>query len=215
MAQRFLPPGPVADKPVILLKLPGSRKRNAAVVDDCTEELDLAEEAASKKKAKVQGNTNPKSNLKSKEMKKSKPKSKTDIFEEDDEDGDCEPSQTITVHLFIESVISSAPPKSRAKSTSSTTKTLQRGPFFHDTVDGFDTLKRNLAKITPCAIESLIIAKLQWKFETPLGGFRKLLTNEVGYNAMISAVKGKKGDVAVFVYMPPPAKSDVVSDVFH
>jgi len=86
---------------------------------------------------------------------------------------------------------------------SSAVKTLQQGPIFHDTADGFDVLQTTIAKLAPCAVKNLVVSKMQWKFETPLGGLRKLLANDTGYDAMVSALKTKKGDVAVFVYMPP------------
>src|SRR5882762_10062935 len=51
---------------------------------------------------------------------------------------------------------------------------------------------------------------MQWKFETPLGGLHKLLANDMGYNALVSAAKAKKRDIAVFVFMPPPVKVEEV-----
>jgi len=60
------------------------------------------------------------------------------------------------------------------------TKILQRGPIFHDTADSFDVLQSTIAKLAPCAVKSLVMSKMQWKFETPLGGLRKLLANDVG-----------------------------------
>jgi hypothetical protein len=49
---------------------------------------------------------------------------------------------------------------------------------------------------------------MQWKFETPLGGLWKLLANDIRYDAMVSVAKTKKGNVAVFVYMPPPVRAE-------
>ena len=141
-----------------------------------------------------------------------KPKAKTDVFDEEEDD---EPSKQITIHLFIESTVSTTT-KSRSKTAvSSATKTLQRGPIFHDTADSFDVLQTTIAKLAPCAVKNLVVSKIQWKFETPLGGLRKLLTNDIGYNAMVSATKAKKGDVAIFVYMPPLVKVEEVQLILN
>jgi len=138
-----------------------------------------------------------------------KPKAKTNVFNEE-EDDELEPSKQITIHLFIESTMSTTN-KSQSKAVaSSATKTLQRGPIFHDTADSFDVLQTTIAKLAPCAVKNLVISKMWWKFEMPLGGLHKLLANDIGYNAMVSAAKAKKGDVAVFVYMPPPVKVEEV-----
>jgi hypothetical protein len=144
-------------------------------------------------------------------------KRKTDILEISDDEDQVPKDQVpkpITVYLFIES---STPPaasstKSRGKSaTSSSLKTIQRAPFIHNSNEDFSAFCRAIAKNTPCHLDTINTTKLQWRFETPQNGQRKLVTNQIGYEAMISAAKLKKGGAVIFVYMPPPAKPEIVS----
>jgi len=188
---------------VVEAKAKKSHKRKIAPIDD--EEVENIESGTTAKKRKKKEAVK---RVAAKTTTK-KLKSKIDIFDEDEDD---EPSQKITIHLFIESTIPSGPTsKSRSKATaSSAIKTLQRGPIFHDTADNFEVLQATIAKLAPCAVKNLVVSKMQWKFETPLGGLRKLLANDMGYNALLSAAKAKKGDVAVFVFMPPPVKVEEV-----
>ena len=88
--------------------------------------------------------------------------------------------------------------------------TIKRGPFFHETNQSFAAFKKSIGAVTPCNPEMIILNSLVWKFETPMGGPRCPLPNEVGYEAMIGAVREKKGASVIFVYMPPP-KKDLVS----
>jgi hypothetical protein len=51
--------------------------------------------------------------------------------------------------------------------------------------------------------------------EKPQNAPRKLMSNEMGYEALISGVKGdKKPDTVVMIFMPPPAK-DLVCSYFR
>jgi hypothetical protein len=55
---------------------------------------------------------------------------------------------------------------------------------------------------------------MYWKFEKPQNAPHKLMSNEMGYEALISAVKDdKKSDSVVMIFMPPPVK-DLVSVYF-
>jgi hypothetical protein len=173
MAKRFDTISSDREETVVEVNTKRSRKRRPVGIDD-EEEVEVLVAPPKKRKQKGSGKQ---ANVKPTK----KVKSKTDVFQDDEDE---EPSKTISIHLFIESIASA--PKSRSKSAlSSAVKTLQRG-------------------------QNLVVSKMQWKFETPLGGLRKLLANDTGYDAMVSAAKTKKGDVAVFVYMPPPVKAEEV-----
>jgi len=87
--------------------------------------------------------------------------------------------------------------------------TIKKGPFFHHTNESFALFKQRIATGTPCNFKLLVILQLNWKFDKPLGAPCRLMTNDVGYHAMLSSVNEKKGDCVMFVYMPPPEK-DVV-----
>lgn len=168
-----------------------------------------------KRKADQQDELGPKKTKKGKKVL-SKKKTKTDKISDSLEgsDDDAEPSKPITFYLFIES---STPPaagmkKLRGKPDPALSlRTLQRAPFVLDSNTDFETFSRAIAKTTPCQIDAINVLKMQWRFETPLKGQRKLVTNNIGYNIMISAAKAKKGEAVIFIYMPPPPKPDIVS----
>lgn len=47
---------------------------------------------------------------------------------------------------------------------------------------------------TPCNINLLTTEGLTWKFEKPLNVPQRVMANQAGYNAMITAVKAKLSD---------------------
>jgi hypothetical protein len=139
---------------------------------------------------------------------KAKSRPKTAVFESSSEDEDLDPPKKFIVYIDIEG------PKptvttSRSKTPSAPALTIKKGPFFHHTNESFALFKQRIATETPCNVKLLVISQLNWKFDKPLGAPRRLMTNDVGYDAMLSSVNEKKGDCVVFVYMPPPEK-DVV-----
>jgi len=69
--------------------------------------------------------------------------------------------------------------------------------------DSFFAFKENYRRPDSLQSRSSCLAAVTWKFDTPANGVRRLMPNEVGYEAMLTAVKGKKGECVVFVYMPP------------
>ena len=110
-----------------------------------------------------------------------KQKAKPNVFN-DNKDND-KPSKQITIQsLFIESTVSTLKSWSSKAAASAATKTLQQGPIFHNITDKFDVLLATIAKHAPCAIKNLLVLKMQWKFETPLGGLWKLLANDTWWS---------------------------------
>lgn len=157
-----------------------------------------SEEGAPKKKKRVQKPA----------VKGTRAKKAIDLWE-DGEDEDEDPPKKFTVYLDIEGPKVAAAGGSRSKSAPPPL-TIKRGPFFHETNQSFAAFKKSIGTVTPCNPEMIVLNSLVWKFETPMNGPRRPLPNEVGYEAMIGAVRGKKGDSVIFVYMPPP-KKDIVS----
>ena len=129
-----------------------------------------------------------------------------DVFELSDEED--EPPKRFTVYFNIEGPKSTTLNTARSK-TAPPPLVIKKGPFFHHTNDSFFAFKETIAALTPCNPDLLVLASLTWKFDTPANGVRRLMPNEVGYEAMLTAVKGKKGECVVFVYMPPPKKDMV------
>ena len=133
----------------------------------------------------------------------------TDVIEHSDEDD--EPPKRFTVYFDIEGPKSATANTGRSK-TAPPPLVIKKGPFFHHTNDSFSTFKETIAAMTPCNPDLLVLTSLTWKFDTPANGVHRLMPNKVGYEAMLTAVKGKKGECVVFVYMQPP-KKDMVRDL--
>jgi hypothetical protein len=56
---------------------------------------------------------------------------------------------------------------------------------------------------------------MYWKFEKPQNAPCKLMSNDMGYEALISAVKrDKKPDVVVMIFVPPLAKDLVCFHIY-
>jgi len=170
------------------------RAREVAQVDDAEDGGSETEEPAKKKKTK----------------KKKMKKNPLDIFDDDNTD---ELPVRFTVYFTIEGpkpVVSST---SRARAAPVPLALIvPKGPFFHFVTDSFSKLKERIASETPCNVGLLATESLTWKFEKPLNAPRRVMANQAGYDAMITAVKAKPSDTCtVEVYMPPPRK-DIVSD---
>jgi hypothetical protein len=147
---------------------------------------------------------------KKKTTKKKNPKNPYNIF--DDEDAE-EPPARFTVYFTIEGPKPVTASTSRARAAPvPVALIIPKGPFFHFVTDSFSKLKERIAMETPCNINLLATEGLTWKFEKPLNAPRRVMANQAGYDAMITAVKAKPSDTCtVEVYMPPPRK-DMVSD---
>ena len=135
---------------------------------------------------------------------KSKPKAKTAVFNESSDDK--EPPKTFVVYFDIEGPKIS-PSTSRGKIPAPPPLVIHKSPFKHSTIDSFHCLQKRIAAETPCNVKLLALSHMYWKFEKPQNAPRKQMSNEMGYEALISAVKGdKKPDAVVMIFMPPPAK---------
>lgn len=138
-----------------------------------------------------------------KKASKKKKKKRTRFTDDEDED---DASKMVTVYIEIE-----GPGHTSSSKKTPGPKPIQRGPFFLDAYADFTHFKHLLAKNTPCNVKLLVVSQLAWKFDVPKNSSRKTLNNNVGYDAMCAALKVKKGDVVIHVYMPPPKKDDVRS----
>jgi len=132
----------------------------------------------------------------------------TEIFNSSD-NNESDPPKKFTIYIDIEG-LKPTPTASHSKGPALAALTINKGPFFHLTNESFTVFKQHIANLTPCNVNLLVLSKLTWKFDKPLAAPRKLVTNDVGYDAMLSSMLDKRGDCVIFVYMPLPAK-DVVS----
>jgi hypothetical protein len=138
-----------------------------------------------------------------------RPKPKTAVFDESSDDE--EPPKIFLVYFNIEGP-KVAPSASRSKVQAPPPLIIHRGPFKHSMSDSFHSLQKQIAAETPCNVKLLALSQMYWKFEKPQNAPRKLMSNEMGYEALISGVKGdKRVDTVVMIFMPPPAKDLVCS----
>jgi len=138
-----------------------------------------------------------------------RPKPKTAVFDESSDDE--EPPKTFLVYFNIEGP-KVTPSAFRSKAQAPPPLVIHKGPFKHSTSDSFHSLQKRIAAETPCNVKLLTLSQMYWKFEKPQNAPRKLMSNEMGYEALISGVKGdKRVDTIVMIFMPPPAKDLVCS----
>ena len=155
------------------------------------------------KRKQLSENDTPSSLPKPTASKKKKTVSKTAIFDIEDDEVVEPPPQSITAHLHLESTIEVVS-RTRGKQTSSTsTRLTQCNPFIFTVKDDFDTFIDAVAsKAANCLPWHLAQSRLRWRFETPANLQPKLIANEVGYQAMIQAVKTRRKDQVVFLFVP-------------
>ena len=138
-----------------------------------------------------------------------RPKPKTAVFDKSSDDK--EPPKTFLVYFNIEGP-KVAPSASCSKVQAPPPLIIHRGPFKHSMSDSFHSLQKQIAAETPCNVKLLALSQMYWKFEKPQNAPHKLMSNEMGYEALILGVKGdKRVDTIVMIFMPPPAKDLVCS----
>ena len=142
--------------------------------------------------------------------RKKKSASKTAIFDIDDDKEVAEPPQSITAHLHLKTSIEVVNCTRGKSVTSTSTKFTQCPPFIFMVKDNFDTFIDAVAEAAQTVSWHLTTSRLRWCFETPANLQLKLLTNEVGYTAMINAVKARRKDQSVFLYIPQPVSNEQV-----
>ena len=162
------------------------------------------------KRKQLSENDTPSSLPKPTASKKKKTVSKTAIFDIEDDEVLEPPPQSITAHLHLESTIEVVS-HTRGKQTSSTsTRLTQCNPFIFTVKDDFDTFIDTVAKAANCLPWHLAQSRLRWRFETLANLQPKLIANEVGYQAMIQAVKTHRKDQVVFLFVPQPTLPEQV-----
>jgi hypothetical protein len=115
------------------------------------------------------------------------------------------PSQKITAYIDV--VVTVQAVQGRKKPSS---ETISRGPFFFFDTTDFTSFQSLVAKTLPCSPSSLSWSKITWKFDTPANSRPKNLSNEAGYEAMVSGILERKKNYVVRILTPPPAKSETV-----
>jgi len=117
-----------------------------------------------------------------------------------------EPSPAIKITAYIDVVITQ--PAQGCKQGSS--GAISRGPFFFFDHTDFPSFQAMVAKTLPCLLSSLSWTKIMWKFDTPANSHPKNLSDDVGYEVLISGVVERKKNYVVQILTPPPSKSETI-----
>ena len=143
--------------------------------------------------------------------KKKKGASKTVIFDIDEDEEVAEsPLQSITAHLHLETLVEVVGRTHGKSVTTTSTKLTQCPPFIFTVKDSFNSFIDAVVDAAQTMPWHLTTSCLRWHFETPANLQPKLLTNEVGYTAMINAVKSRRKDQVIFLYIPQPVSHEQV-----
>ena len=128
----------------------------------------------------------------------------------DDSSEDVRPEDTpikATFYVYVES-----PPTGVTRGKKNVLPTVvTRGPFFSTVETSYAMFKCYLARVLPCKPDNVPAKHLQWKYEKPNIDKKKPMSDSMGYEAMITSLKGRTKDHVVNLYMPPPQKDEVVS----
>lgn len=125
--------------------------------------------------------------------------------------------RTFTVYLQVWSTETITEPKQSSKTAQTTTmKTSDiKGPFEFDTSRDFDAFRREVASTLACNEDLLPISEFEWEFDNESNWtLRKNLTNSVGFDALVEAVKRARvtNNVVVWLHLPKPGNDE---EVYH
>jgi hypothetical protein len=129
-------------------------------------------------------------------------RNKLAVFESDDEDHQPQ-SLSVRAYLHLETT-SQQPGRSKKSNTVTVTKSTQCNPFIFTIDSSFKAFVRDIASAAKTTTSNLTLSRLRWKFETPASLPMKLLTDEVGFRAMIDAVQERTKGHTIFLYLPKP-----------
>ncbi|KAG2343780.1 hypothetical protein BDR05DRAFT_999699 [Suillus weaverae] len=126
---------------------------------------------------------------------------KSAIFESDD----ATQPQSLSVRAYLHLETTSQQQGRRKKPTMVTvTKSIQCNPFIFTVESTFKAFVREVASAAKTTTANLTLSRLHWKFETPASLPMKLLTDEIGFQAMLDAVQERTKGHTIFLYLPKP-----------
>ncbi|KAG1860248.1 hypothetical protein DFJ58DRAFT_874432 [Suillus subalutaceus] len=124
------------------------------------------------------------------------------IFESDDEDHQ---PQSLSVRAYFHlKTTSQQPGRSKKSNMVTIMKSTQCNPFIFMIDSSFKAFVREVASAAKTMMSNLMLSHLRWKFKTPASLPTKLLTDEVGFQAMLDAVQECTKGHTIFLYLPKP-----------
>jgi hypothetical protein len=131
-----------------------------------------------------------------------KPRSKPAAFPESDDEDPPTPSLSIRAYLHLETI--SRQPARGKKPSAPVTKSSQCNPFIFSIDTSFNAFVRAVAIAAKTTATNLTLPRLRWKFETPASLPMKMLTDEIGFQAMLDAVQERTKGHTIFLFLPKP-----------
>ncbi|KAG2150765.1 hypothetical protein DEU56DRAFT_962190 [Suillus clintonianus] len=126
----------------------------------------------------------------------------------EDEESNAPRRFTVYVQVWCETALVE---KKSAKGAKVSITIVSCGPFKMDTSRTFQSFKHDIAKVLPCRLTMLPVAKFEWKFENQAQSAPcKKIADEAGYDALLDAVKAKRAaeNIVVWLFTPKPAKDE-------
>ncbi|KAG2157039.1 hypothetical protein DEU56DRAFT_750243 [Suillus clintonianus] len=184
-------------------------------VNEFTSEDVSAVQPASKKgrKRKIEAASKPETSSKT-VTKKAKTRqgvrNKLAVFENNDDD---EEPQALSVRAYLHLETTSQQPSRGKKPAAIITKSSQCNPFIFTIDTSFNMFIRAVADAAKTTTMNLTVSRLRWKFETPASLPMKLLTDEVGFRAMLDAVQERTKGHTIFLFLPKPIDLEAPPEV--
>lgn len=143
-----------------------------------------------------------------------KKKSKTSSRRSVDED---EPDDSVSMAFCVE-VQTPAPPVLAVRKTSTkplAPKTTELGPYKLNSSSLYSDFLHIVAKGCQTKTANLDLASMKWRPDRPNNAKPKPLTNETGYDVMITTLLGRRKDYNFTILMSPPSavKKELVRDM--
>ncbi|KAG2046966.1 hypothetical protein BDR06DRAFT_1014271 [Suillus hirtellus] len=129
-------------------------------------------------------------------------RNKLAIFESDDEDHQPQ-SLSVRAYLHLETT-SQQQGRSKKSNMVMIMKSTQCNPSIFTIYSSFKAFVREVASAAKTMTSNLTLSRLRWTFETTDGLPTKLLTDEVGFQAMLDAVQERTKGHTIFLYLPKP-----------
>ncbi|KAG2365650.1 hypothetical protein BDR07DRAFT_1481100 [Suillus spraguei] len=115
----------------------------------------------------------------------------------------CRGSLSVRAYLHLETT-SQQPGHGKKSAMVTVMKSIQCNPFIFTVESTFKAFVRDVANAAKTTTTNLTLSCLCWKFETPASLPMKLLTDEVGFQAMLDAVQERTKGHTIFLYLPKP-----------
>lgn len=144
------------------------------------------------------------------------PKKKTKRSSRPSVDED-EPDDSVDMAFCVE-VQTPPPPILAVRKTSAKApppKTTELGPYKFNSAKDYPDFLQVIAKACQTTTSNLDVVSMRWKFDRPNNSKPKPVTNNTGFDVMITTLLGRRKDYNFVILMAPPnaVKKELVCDI--